>query len=225
MKLSTKLQQLRKKNGYSQEQLAQELHAARQTISKWENDQAIPELEHLIALSTLYKVSIDRIVKDDEICKTPIITAKDFNLQDMIPFLLEAKQQTYASSGSQVTSCRQGSHDYRYEVGDYMYYDTYLGDESFSGEEALWFQEKPIYSMNYIGRVLHQQFQSKILKEALSHVTAELPYRGPAILIIGDYRYHCKVHGDINWFYGIEEIYYLNELVYECQFHGGAIKE
>ena len=44
MKLEDKLQLLRKKHGYSQEQLADKLGIARQTISKWENGQAIPEL-------------------------------------------------------------------------------------------------------------------------------------------------------------------------------------
>lgn len=44
MTLQDKLQYLRKKNGYSQEQLADKLCIARQTVSKWENGQAIPEL-------------------------------------------------------------------------------------------------------------------------------------------------------------------------------------
>ena len=68
MVLSEKLQLLRKKNGYSQEQLADKLGIARQTVSKWENGQAVPELKGLIQLSELYGVTIDRIVKEDDSC-------------------------------------------------------------------------------------------------------------------------------------------------------------
>lgn len=43
MELKDKLQLLRKQNGYSQEQLADKLGIDRQTLSKWENGQAVPE--------------------------------------------------------------------------------------------------------------------------------------------------------------------------------------
>ena len=68
MELKDKLQLLRKQNGYSQEQLADKLGIARQTLSKWENGQAVPELSNLISLSNLYGITIDRIVKDDDEC-------------------------------------------------------------------------------------------------------------------------------------------------------------
>lgn len=51
MELKDKLQLLRKQNGYSQEQLADKLGIARQTLSKWENGQAVPELGNLISLA------------------------------------------------------------------------------------------------------------------------------------------------------------------------------
>lgn len=72
MKLEEKLQMLRKAKGYSQEQLADEIGIARQTISKWENGQAVPELNGLILLSELYSITIDRIVKDDDECNIMI---------------------------------------------------------------------------------------------------------------------------------------------------------
>ena len=68
MELKDKLQLLRKQNGYSQEQLADKLGIARQTLSKWENGQAVPELGNLISLSNLYGITIDRIVKEDDEC-------------------------------------------------------------------------------------------------------------------------------------------------------------
>lgn len=58
MKLEKKLQLLRKKNDYSQEQLSDKIGIARQTISKQENGQAVPELYGLMLLSEVYGVTI-----------------------------------------------------------------------------------------------------------------------------------------------------------------------
>ena len=80
MKLEEKLQMLRKRNGYSQEQLADKIGIARQTVSKWENGQAIPELNGLILLSELYGVTIDRIVKDDDECNILICKGADIDI-------------------------------------------------------------------------------------------------------------------------------------------------
>ena len=65
---------------------------------------------------------------------------------------------------------------------------------------------------------------SEFLKEALHHVMADMPYRGPKIFTKGDYHYHCKVEGEFVWFQGYEEIFYLDEKIYECYFHGGVIR-
>ena len=53
------LQALRKKKGWSQEQLAVAIGVTRQTVSKWELGSTTPELEKLLALSKLFQVSLD----------------------------------------------------------------------------------------------------------------------------------------------------------------------
>ena len=78
--------------------------------------------------------------------------------------------------------------------------------------------------MNYSGRVLDELFSGDFLKEALSSVTIQLPYRGPKIYVKNEHSYHCFVDGTFNWFHGYEEIFVKNEKVYECIFHGGQIK-
>ncbi len=45
------------------------------------------------------------------------------------------------------------------------------------------------------------------LKEVLSLVTKENPYRGPIIYQNGQYKYHCIINGEFKWFQGHEEIY------------------
>ena len=65
MKLSEKIQLLRKNNGYSQEKLAVACNVSRQAISKWEADIALPETEKLLILSRLFRISIDVLLKDE----------------------------------------------------------------------------------------------------------------------------------------------------------------
>lgn len=65
MKFNEKLFELRKEKGYSQEELADRLNVARQTISKWENGTTTPDFENLIELSKLFEISIDDFVGND----------------------------------------------------------------------------------------------------------------------------------------------------------------
>lgn len=65
MTLSEKLYNLRRKQGLSQEGLAEKLDCSRQVISKWENGTTMPDAEMLQKYSELFGVSIDYLVKDD----------------------------------------------------------------------------------------------------------------------------------------------------------------
>ncbi len=65
MKLSDKIQLLRKKYNYSQEELAFKCGVSRQAISKWEANKAYPEIDKLIILSHLFSVSVDTLIKED----------------------------------------------------------------------------------------------------------------------------------------------------------------
>lgn len=63
MELNEKLYELRKNNNWSQEELAEKLDVSRQTVSKWESNKAIPELEKLVKLSEIYNITLDELVK------------------------------------------------------------------------------------------------------------------------------------------------------------------
>ena len=67
MTLGQRIQELRKQNQMSQEQLGEQMGVSRQAISKWESDLTIPELDKLIALSKLFQVSLNDLlqVKDE----------------------------------------------------------------------------------------------------------------------------------------------------------------
>lgn len=62
MSLGTKLYELRRKQGLSQEEVGEALHVSRQAISRWETDQSTPAIDNLVPLSKLYKVSLDELL-------------------------------------------------------------------------------------------------------------------------------------------------------------------
>ena len=64
MTLGEKLQRLRLQNGMSQDTLAQRLDVSRQAVSKWERDEAVPDLDKILKLAELYGVSLDSLLKD-----------------------------------------------------------------------------------------------------------------------------------------------------------------
>ncbi len=144
--------------------------------------------------------------------------------KEWIDFLITAKRNTYAAHGAEVSSSRPSSHDLQYRQGDFLYIDTYLGGEAFIGEEAIWVNNHPVWAMNYSGRVLGEGFSGDFLKEALYLVPKESPFRGPAIYRKGEYSYHCIVNGDVDWYWGYEEIFLSDTKVMECFFHGGVVK-
>ena len=65
MIFADKLIQLRKKSGWSQEELAEQMNVSRQSVSKWEGAQTIPDLEKIVRLSELFGVSTDYLLKDE----------------------------------------------------------------------------------------------------------------------------------------------------------------
>ena len=66
MDFSEKLLTLRRANDLTQEQLAEKLEVSRQSISKWESGQSVPELEKIVALSVVFNVTTDYLLKSSE---------------------------------------------------------------------------------------------------------------------------------------------------------------
>lgn len=73
MIMADKIIELRKKNGWSQEELAEQLHVSRQSVSKWEGAQSIPDLSKVIAMASLFDVSTDYLLRDEIESVTPTV--------------------------------------------------------------------------------------------------------------------------------------------------------
>lgn len=97
MQFCEKLTELRRKAGLSQEQLADRLGVTRQSVSKWESGAAMPELGKLIALSELFCVSIDYLVKDGD-ASDPAAAEQESSCSARVEEKLDLLAQDYRRS-------------------------------------------------------------------------------------------------------------------------------
>ncbi|WEG74373.1 helix-turn-helix domain-containing protein [Vagococcus intermedius] len=89
MNFSKQLKKYRELKGYSQEVLAEKIYVTRQTISKWENDKTYPDIHNLVALSILFEISLDELVKGDMMTMKNIVAKEkmDRDTKGMLLFL------------------------------------------------------------------------------------------------------------------------------------------
>lgn len=111
MILSEKIIMLRKKYGWSQEELAERLDISRQSVSKWESGASIPDLERIVSMSQLFGVTTDYLLKDEmeeteftdgmtpEITEGKVITVEEANT------FLEATKKYAARIAPAVSLC------------------------------------------------------------------------------------------------------------------------
>lgn len=100
MMLADKIIRLRKKNGWSQEELAEKINVSRQAVSKWENAQTIPDLEKILQLSTLFGVTTDYLLKDEseeeELTKTSSNTlVKKISIEEANTYIGQRRQAAW----------------------------------------------------------------------------------------------------------------------------------
>ena len=67
MEFNEKLQELRKQNGLTQEELSEKLYVSRTAISKWESGRGYPNIESLKAIAKFFSVTVDELLSTDEV--------------------------------------------------------------------------------------------------------------------------------------------------------------
>ena len=77
MILADKIVSLRKKAGWRQEDLAEQLGVTRQSVSKWEGAQSVPDMDKVVQMSRLFGVTTDYLLKDELEEETPCAAAQD----------------------------------------------------------------------------------------------------------------------------------------------------
>ena len=81
----SRLYELRKQKGFSQEELANRVNVSRQTVSKWEIGDSTPDMEKLIALSDLFEISLDELMTG----KIPVASENVSNKSEIVNVLEE----------------------------------------------------------------------------------------------------------------------------------------
>ncbi|MBI5960837.1 MAG: hypothetical protein HY866_19015 [Chloroflexi bacterium] len=150
----------------------------------------------------------------------------DFDRTAFVEFLLRAKQATYASEGdaASVASLLPGAKQLEYREGRWLYRDIYFGAMQFTGQEVIYLDDTPLWTMCYNGGMIDPAASlGGFLKEAMRHVSADRPYRGPAQYVSGDYRYTDESHGSLDWYWGHEVITFQARPIYELRYSGGLI--
>ena len=98
MILADKIIKLRKKNGMSQEELAEKINVSRQSVSKWEGAQSIPDLDKIIQMSELFGVTTDYLLKDDieeeEFSGVDVPTVKKISLEEANAYVEHKKRSS-----------------------------------------------------------------------------------------------------------------------------------
>ena len=85
MILADKIIENRKKNGWSQEELADKLGVSRQSVSKWESAQAVPDMKKIIQMSEVFGVSTDYLLRDEiEAPAAPETAPVDYGLEESV---------------------------------------------------------------------------------------------------------------------------------------------
>ncbi|MCM1101330.1 MAG: helix-turn-helix domain-containing protein [Clostridium sp.] len=71
MNFSEKLKEIRRKEGISQEQLAERIGVSRQAITKWETGKGLPDVENMVIIAEIFKTTIDELLTDSIAKETP----------------------------------------------------------------------------------------------------------------------------------------------------------
>ena len=143
--------------------------------------------------------------------------------------IVKAKSATYVGSGKASASCRPGSHDLQFNEGRFHYWDSYFGGADFIGEEVVYFDARPIWAMNYYGRLLAPdritaEETGQMIKKSLSRLYQENRFLGGYEYTEGSDTYHDTNQGDVESFSGKEWIERDGVRVYELVYHGGMIR-
>ena len=152
------------------------------------------------------------------------------NIEELNAFIVRAKATTYVGDGEHVSPSRQGSHDLRFEDDPWAYHDSYFGGSDFIGEEVVYHQGRPVWAMNYYGRILRADLitaaqAGQMIKASLSRMYREGRFLGGFEHTEQDLTYIDASNGTVNCFRGRELIRRGQVTAYELDYHGGLIKD
>ena len=144
-------------------------------------------------------------------------------------FIVRAKANTYVGGGQKSLAYRPLSHDLQFHEGSFSYLDSYFGGTDFIGQEVVYFEGKPVWALNYYGKILKPelidgQTAGRIIMESLGKLYLEGRFLGGFENETSLWTYVDTNEGDVLSFRGLEWISVQNQKVYELVYHGGLVK-
>ena len=137
MNVGERLYELRKKYGYSQEDIAYKLQVTRQTVSKWENNMTTPELSKAVELCKLYGITVESLTANDK--SSDYVEKNDVNndFQDCRDEYKSESKSELKGIGKFIV------HEYRYRKVNYQYKSkAKIGNVPLVDINIGWFNEK-----------------------------------------------------------------------------------
>lgn len=150
------------------------------------------------------------------------------NKEKLLQFLLNARTRTYAGAGGKVEPVFKNSTQLEYREGDWLYRDVYYtGKGIFMGLEAIYYQEKAIWSMSYYGNYkgMAEEEVDKILRKALLENWQTTRIWKKVEWGRDGYKYICQpdFEGSIDELAGAEKILKGDKEVYTFFYAGGIL--
>ena len=154
----------------------------------------------------------------------------DFTLDQLNAFIVRAKATAYVGRGPKSLSYRPGSHDLQFHDGDFSYLDSYFGGTDFIGQEVVYFRGRPVWAMNYYGRILEPSLitgaeTGQIIQASLAEMYQQGRFLGGFEHATDNGTYFDTNLGDVASFTGREWITRDALTVYDLVYHGGLIKD
>lgn len=157
----------------------------------------------------------------------------EIDLGELAAFLVKAKRATYASESAvrEEVPQRPGFKELSFKDGNWEYRDSYSGSRYAPGQEYVKFDGLPVWAMAYSGGMLPEYHKDLVLigqtfgflKKVLLKVDARRPFRGPKLLVEGDWMYQSSVKGNMIRLVGLEQILYKGKEVFSQDFIGQVI--
>ena len=95
-------------------------------------------------------------------------------IDELIPFIVEAKASTYAVDLAPGESSRPESHDRTYTRDRFTYLDSTVGGTDFLGQEVVYIFEEPVWAMNYYGYIIDPTFTPEAIGDVLQPALSAL---------------------------------------------------
>jgi hypothetical protein len=154
-------------------------------------------------------------------------TMEQKNKENLVKFLQKAKRKTFASKISIPSLNRDGSKQYVYREGDWLYRDKYFGSLIDTGQEVVFYKGRLIWSMSYRGGMLkdYKTLSRKcfsFLKKCLRATPLEFPVRGPRRYEKRGLLYENNWKGNLEDFVGEEKIFLEENQIYFRNYLGGT---